>query len=127
MHPRFKTPRFVAQLARRLGEARRAAADQHLSTETQRRPRGTPEQLAAGRRAATDREKIFTPIQQALVEQLGLHAARLVMSNKLVNEFLKGALTLSELKPPYRQRLIRDIAAAAGLDLSAYEGNRSEG
>lgn len=119
VHPRFKNSRFAAQLADRLRHIRATAIAQNLSPERMGRPQLTPAQHAAIRKAAHDREQVFAPIQQALVERFGPHTAVLLLSNKMVNELLKGSVTLRDL-PEYRQALIRDIAAELGFDISSY-------
>jgi hypothetical protein len=78
------------------------------------------------RNAADDREKIFAPIQQALEQRFGIHAAKFMLSNKMANNLVNGSITLPEL-PAYRQALIRDIAAAAGIRLDSYESGRKTG
>jgi ribonuclease D len=125
MHPRFKNIRFATQLQKHLAQTRKAAAAQNLSHEKSGRPVWTPAQQAAGRRASEDREKIFVPIQQALVERFGTHTAKFLLSNTMVNNLLKGTITLQEL-PSYRQALIRDIADAAGIHLGSYDSAPEE-
>ena len=126
VHPRFKNTRFVDQLLKRLEQARKAAADQNLSSEKQRQPRLTPAQHAAMQKAAGDREKIFVPIKQALEQQFGSHATKFMLSNKMVSSLVNGSISLQDL-PAYRQALIRNIAAAAGIDLGRYDGGRKMG
>ncbi len=120
VHPRFKNSRFAAQLSDRLHGIREAAAAQGLATEKQARTPLTAAQHAANRKAGHDREHVFAPIQQALVKRFGTYATQLMLSNKMVNELLKGALTLQDVKPAYREMLIRQIAADLGIDLSSY-------
>ncbi len=128
VHPRFKNNRFAAQLEKELSRLHKAAADQNLSTQKPTRPRLTPSQQAALRQAASDRENVFAPIQQALVQRFGEHTARYLLSNKMVNEILRGAVGLRQLKPAYRQAVIREIAAAKGFNLHRYDnGTATEG
>lgn len=122
VHPRFKSNRFATQLQKQLAQAQKEAVAQTLSSEKQGRPKWSPDQQAFIRNAENDREKLFVPIKQALEEQFGAHAATLLFSNKVVNSLLKGTIALQDIKPKYRQTLIRDIAAAAGLDIDRYEG-----
>ncbi|WP_162944903.1 ribonuclease D [Flavisolibacter nicotianae] len=119
VHPRFKNSRFTTQLLKQLEQAGRAATAQNLSPQKQHRPKPTPAQQAAMRKAAEDREKIFVPIKQALEQQYGSHAAKFILSNKMVNSLVNGVITLQEL-PSYRQALIRNYAAAAGINLDRY-------
>jgi ribonuclease D len=126
VHPRFKNHRFVAQLQKHLEQAGKVADAQNLSSQKQRRPKPTTAQHAAMRKAADDREKIFAPIKQALEQQFGVHAAKFMLSNKMVSSLLNGSVTLQEL-PAYRQVLIRDIAAAAGIHLDRYVSGTKEG
>lgn len=125
VHPRFRNSRFATQLRKQLEQAQKAAAAQNLSSQKQRRPKPTAAQQAAMRKAAGDRETIFAPIKQALEQRFGSHAARFLLSNKMVNSLLNGSLTLQDL-PAYRQALIRDMAAAAGIDLDGYDGGTRE-
>ena len=62
------------------------------------------------------------PIKQAIEQRYGAHTATLLFSNKVVNGLLKGAITLQDIKPAYRQAIIRKMAASAGLNLDHYEG-----
>lgn len=121
VHPRLKNSRFAAQLQEQLENAKRAATAQNLSSQKQRRPKPGPFPPAGLRRSASDRETIFAPIKQALEQRFGSHAARYLLSNKAVNSLLNGSVSLPDLQPAYRQGLIRDIAAAAGISLDRYE------
>jgi hypothetical protein len=55
-----------------------------------------------------------------------MHAAKFMLSNRVVNDLLNGSLILAEL-PAYRQALIRDIAAESGLDLESYDSGTKIG
>lgn len=124
VHPRLKNSGFASQLAGQLDKARKAAAAQNLSPAKSRQSRATPAQNAAFQRASNDRETIFIPIKQALEERFGVHAATLLFSNKLVNSLLNGSITLQDIKPLYRQALVREIAAEKGIRLDRYEGGK---
>jgi ribonuclease D len=119
VHPRFKNIRFANQLAQQLQKIREAAADQNLSSEPAGRPRLTPAQQAAIRKAAHDRDHVFAPIQQALVQRFGAHTTVLLLSNKMVNDIVKGTVTLRNL-PRYRQVLFKELANDLGVDISSY-------
>lgn len=121
VHPRFKNTRFVNQLRKHLEQARKEATAQNLSSQNQPRPKLTPAQHAAMRKAAEDREIIFAPIKQELEKLFGSEAAKFMLSNKAVNSLLNGSVTLQDIKPAYRQALIRNIAAAKGIDLDRYD------
>ena len=71
--------------------------------------------------------KRFLFLLKGLEQQFGSHAAKFLFSNKMVNSLLNGSITLQEVKPAYRQVLIRNIAAAAGIDLSRYENGVQKG
>ncbi|RYZ48591.1 MAG: hypothetical protein EOO14_21880, partial [Chitinophagaceae bacterium] len=119
IHPRIKNRRFSNGLQNLLAQAKKEADDQNLSAQKQRSRKST----GSGRnprKPTDDREKIFVPLKQALVQRFGVHAATFLLSNRLVNELLKGTITLQDLKPVYRQELIFEIAAANGIDLSGY-------
>jgi ribonuclease D len=119
IHPRFKNHRFSNQLRDLLAQAKKEAADQNLSAQKQRGRKSTGP-AGNSRKPTDDREKIFVPVKQALVQRFGVHAATFLLSNRLVNELLSGAITLQDLKPAYRQELIYEIAAANGIDLGGY-------
>ncbi len=125
VHPRFKNSRFAFQLVQQLEQLNKEATAQNLSSGIQGRPKPTRAQWVAIQRAADDRTQKFAPIQQALVDRFGSHAAKFLLSNNMVNSLLKGFVTLQELKPAYRQALIRSIAAAAGIDLSNYDSRET--
>lgn len=127
VHPRIKNSRFASQLAKQLAQAVKAAAAQNLSSEKQGWPIVTPAKNASNGKAAEDREKVFAPIQQALVQRFGMHAGRFLLSNRVVNDLLRRAITLQEIKPAYRQALIRNIAAAAGIELDSYDNGAGRG
>ena len=123
VNPRLKNSRFASELAKHLEQARKAATAQNLSSQKQGRPKLTPVQQAAIRKATDDREYVFAPIKRSLEQQFGSHAAKFLLSNKTVNSLLNGSITLQEL-PAYRQTLIRDIAAAAGIALDRYNNGK---
>lgn len=114
----FKNERFGRQLAARLKAIHEEAQGKALS---HRRP---PRQYAESRvdkaELLEQREAVFTPIQQALVARFGEHAARFILSNGIVNDLLKGASKLGNIKRQYKQELIAEIAQQQGIDLSAY-------
>lgn len=124
VHPRLKNSRFATKLAEHLEGLRKAAVARNLSSGKQHQPKPTPDEWAAIRKAAVDRDEVFAPIQQALIERFGMHAAKFMLSNKAVNSLLNGSVTLQEL-PAYRQVLIRNIAAERGLDLGRYQSGAS--
>ncbi|HEV7331862.1 MAG TPA: hypothetical protein VGN63_12555 [Flavisolibacter sp.] len=127
VHPRLKNSGFAGQLAKQVAQARKAAEAQNLSDRKQGLPRPDPSQHTAFQRAADDKEKVFIPIKQALEQRFGVHTATLLFSNKVVNSLLNGSITLQDIKPAYRQALIREMAAAAGVNLERYEGGRGMG
>jgi hypothetical protein len=61
------------------------------------------------------------PIKQALEQRFGVHTATLLFSNKVVYGLLNGSITLQDVKPAYRQTLIREAAAANGISLGRYD------
>lgn len=124
VHPRFKNTRFVNQLRKHLEQARKEAAAQNLSFQKQGRPKLTPAQHTAMHKAADDRETVFAPIKQELERRFGSDAAKFMFSNKAVSSLLNGSLTLQDIKPAYRQALIRDIATAKGIDLGRYDSGK---
>lgn len=121
VHPRIKNSSIANEFASRLEGARKEAAAQQLPTEKTRAPRLTSDRQAAMRKAADDKEKVFAPIQQALEQRLGSYAAKVILNNRVVNELLNCSITLQDIKPVYRQELIREVATAAGISLKEYE------
>jgi ribonuclease D len=119
VHARFRNSRFAAQLSDQIRQAKSAATEAGLSAEIQGRERMTPERHAAIQKAAHDRDQVFAPIQQGLVQRYGPFAAQFMLSNRMVNEIVKGAVALRDL-PAYRQSLFQDIAADQGIDLGSY-------
>lgn len=124
VHPRFRNRRFVVEVSKELEQARKAAAN--LSPQRGRRPRPTPDQQAGFRATGADKETVFAPIKLGLEERFGVHAATFMLSNKLVGNLLNGTLSLQDL-PPYRQALIREVAAEKGISLDAYLGTKPNG
>lgn len=114
----YRNERFGRQLATKLKSIQTEAEDLALS---RRRP---PRQYTDGRvnKAAMmeQKEAIFTPIQQVLAQRFGEHAGRFILSNGTVTEVLKGNMKIGQIKRQYKGALIREIAAAAGIDISAY-------
>jgi ribonuclease D len=120
VHPRYKNSSFVAQLRKQLETARKEAAVQNLSQEKEGRPRMTAAQQAWMRQTANDKETVFTPIKQALEQRFGSYTTTFLLSNKVINSLLNRSITLQDLKPTYRQVLIREIAAEKGINLEHY-------
>lgn len=125
VHPRFKNSHFITQLSRHLEQLGNEADVMNLSSDKQNQPKRTPAEWEAIRKASVDRDAVFAPIQQALVQQFGNHAAKFMLSNKVVNSLLKGTISLADIKPLYRQNLIRSIAAATGLSLAGYDNDKT--
>lgn len=125
IHPRFKTQGFVNQLSARLRAIRAEASDQNLSTELPVRRQLTPDQYAAQRKAAHDRDTLFLPIQQELVKRFGTYATQFLLSNRLVNELLRDPADSLNILPAYRKAMMRDIATELGLACDGYFGAQS--
>lgn len=123
VHPRLRNRHTVAELTGRLDRIRATAEAQALSHQTPRRPRPTPAEEAARRKATDDRERLFLPVQQALKERFGVYATQLLMSNKLIGDLLNGTVTLPALRPQYRAVLFVETAESLGLDLRDYGAN----
>lgn len=119
VHPRFRSGRSVAALAERFRSLQAEADAQGLSKKRPARPRPTPAQEAARRKAAYDREHLFLPIKEALRARFGLYATQLLLSDRLVGDLLNGKTAFGNL-PPYRQDLFRQAAEELQLDLSDY-------
>ncbi|MBB1285345.1 ribonuclease D [Flavisolibacter sp. BT320] len=122
VHPRYKNSSFAAQLRKQLEVARKEAATQNLSQEKEGRPRMTAAQQAWMRQTANDKETVFAPIKQALEQRFGSYTTTFLLSNKVINSLLNRSITLQDLKPTYRQVLIREIAAEKGISLERYVG-----
>ncbi len=121
VHRNLKSTRLMDELADRLDEFREKARQTGLSRSLPPREIFTPEQQEARSKANRDRIRKFTPIQQALAEKYGTHAARLILSSTAVNDLLSKAISLDGLKHAYRKKLVLDTAANLGIDLSHYE------
>lgn len=121
VHRNFKNERFADELADRLDQFHAKATALKLLKTLPPREYFTPEQQAAKEKANRDRANKFVPVQQALAEQFGTHAARLILSTTAVNELLSKAISMNGLKHPYRQNLVKNAAASLGIDLSEYE------
>lgn len=124
VHPRYKNSGFAAQLRKQLASARKEAAAQNLSQQKEGRPRMTAAQQDWMRQTANDKETVFAPIKQALEQRFGSYTTTFLLSNKVINSLLSRSITLQDLKPAYRQNLIRDIAAEKGISLERYEGDK---
>lgn len=122
IHPRFKTYGFVHQLSAKLEAIRADAAGKNLSTGLPTRPKLSPEQYAAQRKAAQDRDELFLPIQQELAQRFGTFAAQYLLSNRLVNELLRDPADRQGILPAYRKALMRQIAMDLGLNHQGYFG-----
>ena len=118
VHRKLKNDGAVSQLNATLKKARDEAA--HLSDQLPPRERLSNEQYAAKEKAARDKARIFTPIQQALAARFGTYAARFMFSNSAVSDLLTSKVRVGEMKP-YRRDLLRDIAKELKIDLRDYE------
>lgn len=124
VHPRYKNSSFAAQLRKQLAAARKEAIAQNLSQQKEGRPRMTAAQQDWMRQTANDKDTVFAPIKQALEQRFGSYTTTFLLSNKVINSLLNRSITLQDLKPAYRQNLIRDIAAEKGISLERYEGEK---
>lgn len=115
----FKNQRFAEKLAAQFRSIQAAAL--HLSAAKPRREWLSPAEQAIREQANRDKAGKFMPIQQALAQRFGTFAARFLLSGNTVNDILNRNLTISTLRCNYRQHLVRDTAAALGIDISSYE------
>jgi ribonuclease D len=70
------------------------------------------------------KEKLFEPVQKRLSEQLGAFAARYVFSNGWITKWFAGEVKWEDMQPPYKRKLIEDIAKELELpigDIEQYE------
>jgi ribonuclease D len=117
----FRNSGFAAKLSARLETIRDEADDMALSHNPPPRQRFSNSERVDREAANRDKEEKFVPVQQALVERFGEHAARFILSNGTVNDLLKRMTTIGSLKRAYKQELVRSIAGELAIDLSAYE------
>lgn len=120
VHGRLKNAGFGRKIDLRLGKLLDEADDRKLSRDLPERKRLTREEHAARQKAETDRRDKFAPVQEALAARYGTFAARMIMSNTLVGDILRGATTFGDLQRPYRRHIIRETAAGLGIDLEQY-------
>jgi ribonuclease D len=115
----YRNDRFGRQLASRLDAIHKEAEAQGLS---RRRPprQYLPEARINKAELLEQREAIFTPVQQELAARFGEHAGRFILSNGTVNDILRGAMKIGNIKRRYKQELICDIASEKGIDISPY-------
>ena len=117
----FRNAGFAAKLSTRMQNIRNEADGKDLSRTLPPRQRFSNSERVDRETANRDKEEKFAPVQQALVQRFGEHAARFILSNGTVNDLLKRMLTIGSLKRAYKQELVRSIAKELSIDLSAYE------
>jgi ribonuclease D len=59
--------------------------------------------------------KILAPIQKALGEKYGIHAARYMLSNAWVTKWLAGECKWKDLQPSYKRKIVKETAKELGL------------
>lgn len=123
VHPVLKSEKGVYMLEQQWKKINEAAHIQQLP----RRKNGQP--LAEEERQRFEEKKkaqenakinIFQPIQQAIAARYGEHAQKFLMSNSLVNDWLKGEQRIGQLKLHYRKQLIQDVAQEIGVDIAPW-------
>jgi ribonuclease D len=119
IHPRIRQGEGARGLEEFFLRLQAEADANGLSKQKESRPRFTPAQQAAQRKAAHDKEHLFLPIKEALRNRLGVHATQLVLSDRVVSGLVNGTTRFSDL-PKYRQTLFLETAEELGLDLSRY-------
>lgn len=95
-----------------------AEAEQlELSKSIERSQNGSRE---SGHKMREIKQSIFTPIQKIIADDLGENAVRYVFSTNTINELLRQNISISDLKPQYRQDLVKNAAKKLGADISEY-------
>jgi ribonuclease D len=120
IHGRLRNAGFGRKVRARYERLLAAADNDELSRELPERRRLTREAHAARQQAEADRKDKFAPVQEALAARYGTFAARMLLSNTLVGEILRGAANFDELQRPYRTQVIRRTAQELGIDLTPY-------
>jgi ribonuclease D len=120
VHGRLKNAGFGRKVRTRYERLLDDAERDGLSRNLPERRRLSKEEHAARQQAEADRKDKFGPVQEALAARYGTFAARMLLSNTLVGDVLRGATRLEELQRPYRLQVIRDLAAGLGISLEPY-------
>jgi len=60
------------------------------------------------------------PMKQRIAEIYGTGVASFIVSNKLIEDIIRGNMKISDIKLTYRQQLFQAIAHELKLDLSPY-------
>ncbi len=120
VHGRLRNAGFGRKIRLRYERLLDAANREGLSRELPQRRRLSREEHAARQQAEADRRDKFGPVQEALAARYGIFAARMLLSNTLVGEVLRGATSFEDLQRPYRLRVIRETADQLGISLAPY-------
>ena len=120
VHGRLRNDGFGRRIRTRLEQLQEKAERLGLSRALPERRRLTREEHAARQQAEADRKDKFAPVQEALAARYGTFTARMLLSNTVVGEILRGATSLRDLQRPYRIQVIRDTAQQLGIDIEAY-------
>lgn len=119
MHPVLKNREGQALLFKRLKQLQQEAASQKLSTKKSNNYPTVNFQLEKARKDQLKTD-VFAPIQNEIAAIFGEHAMRFIFSTAAVNSILDGQLTIDGLKPVYRKKLVQDMAAKLGVDISRF-------
>lgn len=119
VYGRFRHAQFGQQIANRIKALKEEAEQLNLSNKLAPRPRSGNRQWT--RQALQEmHERFFTPIQQGLEARFGTFAARYLLSNSMVTKLLRGHIRLNEIPLAYKRKLIMELAAKQGIDLSEF-------
>lgn len=113
----MKSREWRMRWKRRIDKFGAEAERLNLSKSIEKTENGTRE---SGTKMREIKQKIFIPIQKLITEELGENAVRYVFSTNTINDLLRQNISISDLKPQYRQDLVINAAKEIGVDIAAY-------
>ena len=118
---RLKNDAFQKKLQKVLITARNEAEEQGLSKSEKASMTMSRDEYLAMRKESNRvndiKNRVFSPLQDKIAEELGTHAKSFIIPNRLAKEIIADK---AELVPDYKVQLFRKYGEELGLDLKEY-------
>ena len=118
---RLKNDAFQKKLQKVLITARNKAEEQGLSKSKKASMTMSRDEYLAMRKESNRvndiKNRVFSPLQDKIAEELGTHAKSFILPNRLAKEIIAAK---AELVPDYKVQLFRKYGEELGLDLKEY-------
>lgn len=121
---RLKTEEFKIELENKIKELKIIAKEKNLSKKKPKKLFPTKEKKIEGKKLREEfdiiKENKFIPIKNEIANLYGVNCSKYILSDKNIDRIIKRSLKIHEIKPHYKEKLLKEISKKLKIDLSSY-------